>query len=224
MHHMRTVLQATGLAEKRLSCQEALLCGFFYGKCHHLGAGFTLCGDTFNRMLAKADTFFDLEKQQANPESYKKQIRAAIEKENNKAGNYFDLGFGCYAVTMSFGSYEKPTSSEEAQHFLDHDRLLRRPAGWFLGSLLDIGCTQDQARKIFDDDVVPWLFEDRLRRWMSNEDMPLMGVLKEFAVKTDGDIKADSPQARLKEAGKSLISNLPVVGESLSILLFGKKK
>lgn len=221
---MRTALQAAGLAEKRLSCQEALLCGFFYGKCHHLGAGFAICGDAFNHLLAKADTSFDLEKQQANPEQYKKEIRSAIEKENDRAANYFDLGFGCYAVTMSFGSYEKPTSTEEAQHFLDNDPLLRRPAGWFLGSLLDVGCGQDHARKIFDDDVVPWLVEDRLRRWMSNEDMPLMGVLKELAAKTDSEIKSDSPQSRLKEAGKSLIGKLPVVGEALSILLFGKKK
>lgn len=221
---MRSVLQATGLAERRLSCQEALLCGFFYAKCHHLGAGFLICGEAFNRLLAKADTSFDLERQQDNPDLYKKEIRAAIQKENDKAGNYFDLGFGCYAVTLFYGSHEKPTSTEEAQYFCDNDPLLRRPTGWFLGSLLDIGCSQDQARKIYDDDVVPWLVEDRLRRWMSNEDMPLMGVLKEFAVKIDSELKADSPQSRLKAAGKSLLGKIPVVGEPLSILLFGQKK
>lgn len=221
---MRAALQATGLAEKRLSCQEALLCGFFYAKCHHLGSGFVICGETFNSLLAKADASFDLEKQQGNPDSYKKEIRAAIQKENDKAGNLFDLGFGCYAVTLAFGSHEKPSSTEEAQHFVDHDPLLRRPAGWFLGSLLDVGCTQDQARKIYDDDVAPWLVEDRLRRWMSNEEMPLMGVLKEIAAKTDGELKADSPQSRLKAAGKSLVGKIPVVGEPLSILLFGQKK
>lgn len=221
---MRTALQAIGIAERRLSCSDALLCGFFYAKCHHLGDGYATCGTTFNQLLAKADAMFDLTKQSAEPETYKKKLRAAIQRENDKAGNYFDVGFGCYAVSMSFGSHKKPTSTEEAQSFLDSDPLLRRPAGWFLGSLLDVGCTQDQARKIFDDDVVPWLIDDRLRRWMSNHEMPLMGVLKELADKADSEIATDSPKSRLRAASKSLVGKVPIFGEPLSILLFGQKK
>ena len=221
---MRSVLQASGIAERRLSCKDALLCGFYYAKCHHLGQGFAMCGEEFNQLLARASATFDIEKQQEEPDAYKKSIRAAIQKENDKAGNYFDLGFGCYAVTLSFGTHEKPSSLEAAQSFLDNDPMLRRPAGWFLGSLLDVGYSQDQARKVFDDDIVPWLIEERLRRWISNKDMPPMGVLTEIATKADNELAADSPKSRLRAAGKSLVGKVPVVGEPLSILLFGQKK
>ncbi|MXN75229.1 hypothetical protein GR157_10825 [Burkholderia sp. 4701] len=218
---MRAVLQSAGLSEKRLSCKEALLCGFYYGKCHQLGAGFAICGESLNQMLAKADTMFHLEKQQAAPDAYKKEVRAAIEKENPAAGAYFDLGFACYAVTFCFGSHDKPANTEEAQRMLDGALTLRRPAGWFLGSLGDVGCSVEQQEKIFVEDVIPWLTEDRVRRWMSDENMALMSILNELAQKTDAQIALDSPRARLKAAARSAVAGIPVLGEALATLVFG---
>lgn len=221
---MRAVLQSAGLAEKRLSCKESLLCGFYYGKCHHLATGFAICGESLNRMLAKADTMFDLEKQQVGPDAYKKELRAAIETKNRAAGAYFDLGFACYAVTFCFGSHDKPANTEEAQRMLDHDPTLRRPAGWFLGSLGDVGCSVEQQGKIYVDDVIPWLTEDCVRRWMSDENMALMSMLNELAIKTDAEIALDSPRARLRAAARSTVAGIPGLGEALATLLFGAKK
>ena len=51
-----------------------------------------------------------------------------------------------------------------------------------------------------------------------------MGVLTEIATKADNELAADSPKSRLRAAGKSLVGKVPVVGEPLSILLFGQKK
>ena len=221
---MRAILQRTGLAEKRVTCANALRAGFLYAKCHHMPAGFVIVGDELNALLSKADASFDPSRQHEAPEEYKKVLRSAIAKENAQAANYFDLGFSCYAVTLSFGTYPKPTSESQAQAALDNDRLLRKPAGWFLGSLVDIGLTQDAARALFTAEVVPWLAEDRLRRWIGDENMALFGLLAEHAAKADGETATDAPKMRLKLAAKSLVGKIPIFGEALSILLFGAKK
>lgn len=221
---MRVALQRTGLAEKRITCANALRAGFLYAKCHHMPAGFVLVGDQLNALLSKADASFQPSRQHESPEDYKKELRAAIAKENPKAANYFELGFACYAVTLSFGTYPKPTSETEAQAALDNDHLLRKPAGWFLGSLADVGLPQEAARTLFSAEVVPWLVEDRLRRWVGDENMALLGLLTEHAAKADSETAADSPQTRLKLAARSLVGKIPIFGEPLSILLFGTKK
>ena len=221
---MRPLLQRAGLAEKRITCADGLNAGFLYAKCHHMPAGFVLVGDRLSALLAKADATFQPARQHDAPEQYKRELGAVIAKENFKAAKYFELGFSCYAVTLAFGTYPKPTSEAEAQEALDNDRILRKPAGWFLGSLTDIGLSQDLARSIFSEEVIPWLVEDRLRKWVGDENMAILALLGEHATKADGEAASDSPQSRLKMAGKSLVSKVPVFGEPLSILLFGTKK
>ena len=187
-------------------------------------AGFVLVGEKINTIIAKADAIFDPTRQHEDPEGYKNEIRSAILKENAQAANYFDLGFSCYAVTLSFGTYPKPASETEAQISLDNDRLLRKPAGWFLASLIDVGFSQESARSLYSEEVVPWLTEDRLRRWVGDENMALLSLLGESAAKADVETASDAPKARLKLAAKSVIGKIPIFGEALGILLFGTKK
>ncbi len=223
-HNMRKLLQRVGIAEKRVSCADALTAGFLYAKCHHMSAGFVLVGDRLDQILKKADAGFDAQRQHESPEAYKKELRATIEQENQDASFFFELGFACYAVTLAYGAYPKVLSTEETRSVLATDTNLRRPSRWFIAGLTDIRFTPDEAEKFWLERIVPWLYEDGLRRWVGDENMAVMSDLQVLAIKADNEAGKDSPSARLKAATRSLVGKLPIVGEPLAILLFGTKE
>ena len=212
------------MAEKRMSCAEALSAGFLYAKCHHMSGAFVEVGGRLDQLLRKASTSFDAQRQHESPEDYKKELRSKIKQENSRAAHFFELGFSCYAVTLAYGTYPVPSSSDEARAVLATDKTLRRPSGWFIGALTDIGFTTDQAESFWQERIVPWLHEDGLRRWISNEDMAVMSDLKVIAANVDKDYGKDSPRARLRAATRSLVCKLPVFGEPLAIMIFGTGK
>ena len=59
---MRRLLQQTGLAEKRITCEEALLGGFLFAKCHHMTAGFVMVGEKLDALLRKASVQLQIER------------------------------------------------------------------------------------------------------------------------------------------------------------------
>ena len=220
---MRRLLQQTGLAEKRITCEEALLGGFLFAKCHHMTADFVMVGERLDTLLRKASVQLQMERLHESPDAYKREVQEAIQQENSVAATYFDLGFSCYAVTLAFGTYPIPSSDAEARNAIASDRTLRKPGGWFLGALQDAGLSPDEVERFYLEKIVPWLYEEGLRRWVGHEDMAVMSDLRFMAARPDKDAAADSPRSRLRDASRTFCTKIPLVGEPLAILVFGRE-
>ena len=93
-----------------------------------------------------------------------------------------------------------------------------------IGCLQDIGWSPDDCEAFYVDKIVPFLYDAGHRKWVDNPAMAPMSDLKFKAKALDTELSKDSDAKRITGARRALVSEIPVVGKALEILIFGPKK
>jgi hypothetical protein len=93
-----------------------------------------------------------------------------------------------------------------------------------VATLMDIGWSPDEAESFYLEKIIPFLYDPGLRKWVDNPNMAVMSDLRHKAKATDSALALDSDPKRVVGAVRALVSELPIIGKALEILLFGVKK
>lgn len=104
------------------------------------------------------------------------------------------------------------------------DDEVRKMGSNILATLIDIGWSPDDAETFYVEKVVPFLYDPGHRKWVDNPEMAVMSDLRHKAKELDSQLSQDSDSKRVTGAVRALVSELPVVGKALEILLFGAKE
>jgi hypothetical protein len=160
-------------------------------------------------------------------EDDRERLNAVSEKlRNERPGleHWFKLGLWTFACTWILGSERYAPNTDTARALLREDDEVRKACSNLLGTLIDLGWSPDEAEKFYLDKFVPFLYDDGHRKWVDNPDMGVMSDLRHKAKQLDSQLAQDSDARRLTGATRALVSELPVVGKALEILIFGAKK
>lgn len=92
------------------------------------------------------------------------------------------------------------------------------------GALQDIGWPNDKIESFHNEKLVPFLYEQSLRKWVGDPNMAVMFDLEYEAKELDKVDQQDNSESRIKLAIKELISHIPIIGKALAVLIFGTRK
>jgi hypothetical protein len=151
-------------------------------------------------------------------------ISESLAKQKDEFKFWFKLGLWTYLYTWLLGFDYNATETEEARYLIRENTDIRKAGSNFIGCLQDLDWSPDKIETFNLEKMIPFLWENDLRKWVGHPDMAVMSDLRYEAKVLDKKDKEDNSESRFKLALKELVSGIPVVGKSLGVLIFGNKK
>ena len=215
------VLRSAGIVQSRLRFEETLACGFAYGLwwkneprpsegIEKLEAFLLKIGLSFLQLRVALG---DLERLAI--------VCDKLNKERAGLGNWFKLGLWVFANAWLLGSARYVNTTEAARELVREDSKVRAMGSNLIGALEDIGFSPEECEDFYVQKLVPFLYDEGHRKWVDNPSMAVMSDLRFKARSLDVELGKDSDGQRAKGAIRALISEIPVIGKSLEIVIFG---
>ena len=217
-------LKSIGIVKSRLRHEETLDCGFVFGLwwkydprptegLERLASFFALIGLSLERLRSLSG---DRERLAL--------ISEKLEQERPGLQYWFKLGLWVFSNTWLLGSERFADTTESARSLVREDPEVRAMGSNLIGCLQDIGWSPDDCEHFYVERVIPFVYDPGHRKWVDNLSMGAMSDLRFKAKALDAELGKDSDSKRVTGAARALVSELPVVGKALEILLFGAKK
>lgn len=217
-------LKAAGVTGSRLRYEETLNAGFVFGmwcrarlRPNSMSEDLTAFLGRLNLRTAELIELPDDQNRLA-------MVSASLERERDGLGDWFQVGLWTFATTWILGEEKYAATTEAARSLIRDDDEVRKSSSSLLDQLIKIGWSPDEAENFYLQKIVPFLYEEDLRKWVRNPEMAPMHDLRYKARQLDLALKTDSDSKRLAGALRALIAEIPVAGKALEIMIFGTKK
>ena len=221
---VRGDLVRLGVLNSKFTRQEILRSGFIFGLWTRTGMQDVENIDSLSETLAKINLpLANLQKLEDDKSRYS-YVTCEFAKEKTDLKFWFNIGLWTYIYTWLLGHdyYEKTT--EKVRELLLQNADIRKAASNLAGALQDIGWSNDKIETFHNEKIVPFLYEQNLRKWVGNLDMAVMFDLEYEAKELDKVDKQDNSESRIKLATKELVSGIPWIGKALAVLIYGTRK
>lgn len=213
-----------GILNPKLTRQETLRSGFIFGLWTRKGMQDVDNLDILRKSLSKINLTLDKLQEQQDDKSRYNLLTGELLKERKDLKYWFDIGLWTYIYTWLLGQDYYETTTEQVRKLLLEDSDIRKASSNLIGALQDIDWSPDKIEDFHNDKFVPFLYEQSLRKWVGNINMAVMSDLEHEANELDKIDKQDNSESRIKLATKELVSNIPIVGKALAVLIYGTKK
>lgn len=218
------VLKSAGVVQSRLKYDETLVAGFAFGLWWKHAPKATANLDKLSDFLAAIGT--SLAEIAALPSDRERlnHVSEKVEAERSGLQHWFKLGLWVFGNTWLLGANRFADSTDSARSLIREDDEVRKMGSNLLGTLMNIGWSPDDAENFYVEKLVPFLYDPGHQKLVDNPDMAVMSDLRHKARQLDSQLSQDSDAKRITGAARALVSELPIVGKTLEILLFGTKK
>ena len=218
------VLKSAGVVQSRLKYDETLVAGFAFGLQWKYSPKATAKLDDLSSFLTAIGTSLAEIEALPNDRERLNRVSEKVEAERSGLQHWFKLGLWIFGNTWLLGANRFTDDTDSARNLMREDDEVRRMGGNLLSTLIDIGWSPDDAENFYVEKLVPFLYDPGHRKWVDNPDMAVMSDLRHKAKQLDSQLSQDSDAKRVTGAARALVSELPIVGKALEILLFGAKK
>jgi hypothetical protein len=218
------LLKSAGVVQTRLKYEETLVAGFAFGLWWKYAPRPTVDLDRLSAFLGAIGIAFSDLNALPNDRERLNLIAERLDAERSGLQHWFKLGLWTFGNSWLLGANRFADDTEAARGLMREDDEVRKMGGNLMATLMDIGWPPDDAETFYVEKLVPFLYDPGHRRWVDNPEMAVMSDLRHKARELDAQLSGDSDSKRVTGAGRALVSELPVVGKALEILLFGAKK
>ncbi len=221
---MRSRLVKLGVVGSSVSCEESLLSGFIFAlwtRAEMNEAPEVEYLETFLKKInIESEELTNLEDNQQRLDL----ITDTLSKQKKEFSLWFKVGLWTYSYTWLLGHDYYATETEEARYLIRENPDIRKAGACLCTNLLNLNWSPDKVESFNLDKLIPFLWENDLRKWAGNSNMAVMSDLKHEARILDLKAAEDNTESRVKSALRELISGIPIVGKAIGILIFGNKK
>ncbi|WP_278380107.1 hypothetical protein [Chryseobacterium arthrosphaerae] len=147
----------------------------------------------------------------------------ALKKEHGNREVWFNVGFWLFMYTWVLGRNNFALTTETVRDLLSNDKDIRKCGATLIEYLIEIRWTPDKIEEFNLNHLIPFLWDDRSRKYVGNIHMVPMSVLLHEAREKDIEDGVNSDTGKSIEVIKALIEEIPVVGKSISIVIWGNK-
>lgn len=220
----KTYLKNAGLLHARLTMEESLRSGFIFGLWTFNYCTEVLQLDFLQVCLNKIG--LELKDISAIEDQFQKNkaVTDILAKERKNLDTWFDIGFWTYCYTRALGHDNFAFDTDTARNLIRTDPTIRKTGSFFIECLIKIGWSPDKVENFNLEKLIPFLYEPDLRKWVGHPNMAVMTDLVYEAQQADKEFKTEPKNNRILLAIKELIATIPIVGKSLSVLIFGSNK
>jgi len=223
-HTADKALKSVGIVQSRLHYLETLDCGFAFGLWWKYHPRPIEGQERLASLLSHIGLSLDHLRSLTSDRERLARISEKLEQERPGLQHWFKLGMWVFANTWLLGSERYADTTESARSLIREDSEVRAMSSNLVGCLQDIGWSPDNYENFYVEKVVPFLYDPGHRKWVDNPSMAVMSDLRFKAQALDAELGKDGDSKRFTSATRALVSELPVVGKALEILLFGAKK
>lgn len=221
---VRGDLVRLGIFNSKFTRQEILRSGFIFGLWTRKDMQNVEELDTLSKTLAKVNIQLDTLMTLENDKTRYNYVTSELVKEKTDLKFWFNIGLWTYIYTWLLGHDYYETTTEQIKKLLFENTDVRNAASNLAAALQDIGWSNDKVENFHNEKFVPFLYEPSLRKWVGDPNMAVMFDLEYEAKELDKVDKQDNSESRIKLATKELISNIPIVGKALAVLIYGTRK
>lgn len=218
------VLKSAGILQSRLRYEETLENGFAFGLWWKYYPRPSKGEEQLATFLSRINLTKDKLRAFDSDRVRLDTISEKLERERVGLQHWFKLGLWLFANTWLLGSEQYADTTESARALVRDDLEVRAIGSNLMGCLQDIGWSPEECENFYIEKIVPFLYDPGHRNWVDNPAMAVLSDLKFKAKALDADLNKDSDTKRITGATRALISEIPVVGKALEILIFGAKK
>ncbi len=217
-------LKSAGIVQSRLRYEETLENGFAFGLWWKYDPRPSEGQEQLSAFLSRINLTTDGLRALDGDCARLAVISEKLEQERAGLQHWFKLGLWLFGNTWLLGSERYADTTESARDLIRDDLEVRAMGSNFIGCLQDIGWSPEDCENFYVDKIVPFLYDPGHRKWVDNPAMAVLSDLKFKAKALDAELSKDSDTKRIIGATRALISEIPVVGKALEILIFGDKK
>jgi hypothetical protein len=221
---VRGNLVRLGILNPKLTRQEILRSGFIFGLWTRQGMQDVQELDTLHKTLFKINVTLDKLKNYEDDKRRYDYLTSELNKERVDLKSWFNIGLWTYIYTWLLGHDYYETSTEQVRKLVLENTDVRKAASNLAAALQDIGWSNDKFEVFHNDKFVPFLYEQSLRKWVGDPNMAVMFDLEFEAKELDKVDKQDNSESRIKLATKELISNIPIFGKAIAVLIYWTRK
>ncbi len=222
--NVRSELVKLGVVDSKISCEESLRSGFIFGLWTRHAMKEVQEVDYLEVFFKKIGVDIEELRKLENDTERLELLTEVLSNEKNEFKLWFKVGLWTYIYTWLLGHDYHATETEAARSLISENPDTRKAGSNFIGNLQDLDWSPDKIESLNLDKIIPFLWEEGLRKWAGNPDMAVMSDLRYEARLLDLKAKEDNTEIRVKSALKEFVSGLPVVGKSIAIMIFGNKK
>jgi hypothetical protein len=222
--NVHSKLVKLGVVDSKVNCEESLRSGFVFGLWTRYEMKEVQEVDYLESFLKKVGVDIEELRKLENDTERLELTTEVLSKQKNEFKLWFKVGLWTYIYTWLLGHDYSATETEEARLLIQENIDIRKAGSSFIVCLQDLDWSPDKIESFNLDKLIPFLWEEGLRKWTGNPDMAVMSDLRYEARLLDLKAKEDNTESRVKSALKEGISGIPVVGKSIAIMIFGNKK
>lgn len=203
--------------------QESLKVGFTFAFIATYGLTEGEEIDELNKKLRKLNLSFDSLNYIQDLKQRHDKIIESLKKENTDRDTWFNIGFWLFMYTRALGRDNFAASTEMAQDLLKHDKVIRKCGATLIEYLMEMGWSPDKVEKFNLNHLIPFLWDEGLRKYVESIHMVPVSVLLHEAKKSDQLDEKNSDTNRGVDAIKALVEEIPIVGKAIAIVVFGNR-